>query len=37
MTVHASMKAKSVGKDGEAVHIEKSSNDSVELAGVCKL
>ena len=37
--LHTSTKVKRVDKDGEEVvaHCEKGSNDSVELAGMCKL
>ena len=39
MAYHASKKGKRVGKDGEGVLAccEKCSQDSVELAGLCKL
>ena len=36
--LHASMKAKRVDKDEEKVlaHCEKSTKDSIEMAGLCK-
>ena len=38
-TLHASMKEKRIHNDGEEIlaHCEKHSNDSVELASLCKL